>query len=39
MGDTGGFHSHGGTPNGWLMENPNIKWVDLGYPHEMETSI
>ena len=25
-----GFHSHGGTPNSWLvyfMENPNLKWM------------
>ena len=27
----GGFHSHGGTPNGWfIMENPHLKWIILG---------
>ena len=33
-----GFHSHGGTPNSWLvyfMENPNLKWMMIwGYPQD-----
>ena len=40
-----GFHSHGGTPNGWfVVENPNLKWMGTGgtpisgnlhYPHDI----
>ena len=37
----GGFHSHGGTPNGLLIrENPNLKWMMTGgTPMTWETSI